>query len=92
LSLRSSRNISRKEALVLSVLTILGFAGWLYLGSFGGILNLAYRTGEVVIRADRLMLAESFLLLGVSFCLALLALYSAVTLASQLRKRRGEKF
>jgi len=78
--------MSKKEALLSLLLAITGFAGWLYLASFAGILNLAYRTGEVVIKADALMLVESLLLLGVSFSLALIALCSAIALASQLRK------
>jgi len=73
------------------VLAISSFAGWLYVVTFAGVLLFIYRTGGVVIKADSLMLAESFLLLGVSFCLALIALYSAMAIVSQLRKGGAAK-
>ena len=78
--------LSWKQALAFCVLAISSFAGWLYVVSFAGILLFVYRTGGVVIKADSLLPAESFLLLGVSFCLALIALYSVMAIASQLRK------
>jgi len=77
--------LNKKQALTSFLLVIIAFAGWLYLTSLAGVLNFAYRTGAVMIKADPLMLAESYLLLAVSFSLALIAIYNALTLVSELK-------
>lgn len=81
-------SMPRKQALALATIAISGFLAWLYLATFAGILNLAYRTGEITIKADSLMLVESLLLLLASICIAYMVIHSLVAIASQLRRSR----
>lgn len=77
--------LPKKEALALFAVAIVGFTAWLYLTTFAGIIDLASRTGEVIIRADSLMPVESVLLLCISNGLAFMATYIFTT---HLRKPR----
>jgi len=81
-------SVSRKRALVFLVLAISGFAGCLYLTAFAGILLLVYRTGEIVIKADALMPAESLLLIWCSIVFAYITIWSISTIASQLKREK----
>ena len=80
--------LSRKEALIMSLLAISGFVALLYLAAFAQILLLAYRTGLVMIKADGLMPVESALMLSASIVMAFMTFYSVAAIASELRLRR----
>jgi len=80
--------LSRKQALAFCVLAVSGFAGWLYLATFAGILLFVYRTGEIVIKADSLMPAESILMLWSSVVLYIITVYSVSAIASQLKRKK----
>jgi len=81
-------HLSRKEALLFSVLAISGFVSLLYLAAFAGILLLAHRTGLVIIKADTLMPAESAIMLSACIVMAFITIYSLAAIASELRLRR----
>ncbi len=77
--IRHERKLSKKEILNLFAVAIVGFTSWLYLTTFAGIMDFACRTGEVIIRADSLLPAESILILCVSNGLAFMAIYIFIT-------------
>jgi hypothetical protein len=76
---RQEKRLSKKDALTLFAVVIVGFTAWLYLTTFAGIMDLTYRTGQVTIKADRLMPAESILLFCISNGLAFMATYIFMT-------------
>jgi len=82
--LSKRRELSGRQALALLIVAIAGIVAWLYLTTFAGILIIAYRTGEVVIKADRLMLLESLLLLWASVCIASIVVYSLRVMGSEI--------
>jgi len=67
------------------MVAIAGIVACLYLATFAGVLMVAYRTGEVVIKADGLMFIESLLLLWASACMASIVLYSLRAMGSDIR-------
>jgi len=71
--------LPKREALTLFAVAVVGFTAWLYLTTFAGIMDYACRTGEVTIRADSLLPAESILLLCVSNGLAFMVTYIFIT-------------
>jgi hypothetical protein len=77
--IRHERKLSKKEVLTLFAVAIVGFTGWLYLTTFAGIMYSACRSGEIIIRADSLLHAESILLICVSNGLAFMTTHIFVT-------------
>ena len=83
--------LSRNQASAFCVLAISGIVAFLYLTAFAGILLVAYQTGEVVIKGDSLMLAESIILVATSICIGSITVYSFLAIASQIHiKKKGE--
>ena len=79
------RELSGRQGLALVIVAIAGIVACLYLATFAGVLLVAYRTGEVVIKADSLMFIESLLLLWASACMASIVLYSLRAMGSDIR-------
>jgi len=84
-------NLSRKRALALFVFLISGIVAFLYLTAFAGILLVAYYTGEVVIKGDSLMLAESIVLVASSICIGSVVVHNLTAITSQIHIKREEK-
>ena len=83
--------LSKKEAILFSVLAISGLVALLYLAAFAEILLLAHRTGLVVIKADSLMPVESALMLSASVVMVFVTIYSVAAIVSELTPKMRMK-
>ena len=80
-------SLSKKQALLFCILAISSFAATLYLATFAGVLLFVYQNGELLIKADSLMLAESILLPWCTIVSVFITVYSVSAIVSQLKRK-----